>query len=355
MRKGNNLNEEEHIFCKEIKSISSYKTKIVFRKHTHKINHVDLQKNLLMTSGDDDLIIIVDLAILKYIFQYYDIINGTSFCRFLDPLSSTSSTRIIYYGPKSFKLYIYDYIKNEILLIVNLLRESLYHLEYKGKSNLLVTSQENNCIIWKLNENNMKACYKLKNSYYAIIDEEKRHIISAAIKYKNEIEYSSLSIYRYDNNRDLNMILDHEMKLDLDYNIEVMNLYKTNEYYFLLLISEFNFDIIQLDDDTFAFQLSLGKNKNLKFSYIEPVFTKEILLGFNNGNVELVNPFWDKERIKQIIEVKNKKKENINKFIKEVKDNEPKHEESVVQIKVSDYYPFYVSIADEMIIYQLKE
>ena len=133
---------------------------------------------------------------------------------------------------------------------------------------------------------------------------------------------------------------------------------------FSIFISSFNSlyifsisssDIIQLDDDTFAFQLSLGKNKNLKFSYIEPVFTKEILLGFNNGDVELVNPFWEKERIKQIIEVKNKKKENINKFIKEVKDNEPKHEESVVQIKVSDYYPFYVSIADEMIIYQLKE
>ena len=45
-----NNNNEEHILCKDIKSLTSYNDKIVIRKHTRRINHVDLQKYLLMTT-----------------------------------------------------------------------------------------------------------------------------------------------------------------------------------------------------------------------------------------------------------------------------------------------------------------
>ena len=58
MSERNNSNNEEHILCKDIKSLSTFKDKIIFRKHTKRINHIDLQKYLLMTSGDDDLTLI---------------------------------------------------------------------------------------------------------------------------------------------------------------------------------------------------------------------------------------------------------------------------------------------------------
>ena len=45
----------------------------------------------------------------------------------------------------------------------------------------------------------------------------------------------------------------------------------------------------------------------------------------------------------------------IMKIIKQIEDNDVRHQNSVVQIKMSDYYPLYVSISDEMIIYQLKD
>ena len=355
MKGGNNLNEEQKLYCKDIKSISSFTDKIVFRKHTHKINHVDLMKNLIMTSGDDDLIIIIDLVAMKYIFQYYDIINGTSFCRFLDPLSFTSTSRIIYYGKKSYKLYIYDYAKNEVLLVVNLLRENLNHLEYNIKSNLLITTQDSNCVVWKLNENNLKANYNLKDSYYAIINEEKRHIISASTKHVNEFEKSYISIYRYDNNRDLTLIKDHDVNIDFDFIIDVMNFYKNYEHYFLIIMSSKNISIVKLDEDDNKFDYNLKINKELRFTYIEPVFTRELLIGYNNGDVCLINPFLEQEVINKQLNDRHNKYFNINRLRKEVAGNEPNHDESVVQIKMSDYYPFYVSIADEMIIYQLKE
>ena len=355
MRRGNNVKEEEKIFCKDLKTVTTFTTKIVLRKHTRKINHVDLKKNLLMTSGDDDLIIIIDLESLNYLFQYYDIINGTSFCRFLDHVSSNSTTRIIYYGKKSYKLYIYDYVKNEVLLVVNLLRENLNHLEYNTKSNLLITAQDSNCVVWKLNENNLKAYYELKNSYYAIINGEKRHIISASIKHKNEIEYSYISIYRFDNNRDLNLVKDHDVNIDFDFTIDVMNFYKNCDHYFLIIISSKVLMIIKLDEDECLFNFDLSRNKELNMTYIEPTYNKEIIIGFNNGDVDLIDPFAEEKKIKQLVEKKYARIYDINRLIKEVKDNEPRHEESIVQIKISDYYPFYVSIADEMIIHQLKE
>ena len=118
--------------------------KILFNKHTGKINHIDLKKNLLMTSGDDDLIIIVDLKIVKYVRILYDIINGTKFSKFLEPLS----TRIIYYGYKSFKLFVYDFLREEILIVVNLLKTKLSHFEFNNKSNIFITTQEKDSIIW---------------------------------------------------------------------------------------------------------------------------------------------------------------------------------------------------------------
>ena len=343
---------EEHIFCKDLKSISSYKDRIIFKKHTHRINHVDLQKYLLMTSGDDDLIIILDLCQQRYILQYYDIINGTSFCRFLEPITST---RIMYYGNKSFKLFLYEYSRNQILLIVNLLRENLYHLEYNNKSNLLITAQDTKCIVWKLNENNLKPNYEIHESYYAIINDEKRQIVSVSLDKKEYEDHSILSLYSYDNNRDLTIIKERDVNVKIKYKVILMKFFRFKEYNFLIVMSDINIDIIKLDDDNNAFHLNLLKNKELKFTCFEPTFTEEIILGYNNGTVEILNPTWEKDRIKELVDEKYKIKFDINKMKNEAENNEFKHEESVVQIKLSDYYPFYVSIADEMIIYQLKK
>ena len=343
---------EEHIFCKDLKSISSYKDRIIFKKHTHRINHVDLQKYLLMTSGDDDLIIILDLCQQRYILQYYDIINGTSFCRFLEPITST---RIMYYGNKSFKLFLYEYSRNQILLIVNLLRENLYHLEYNNKSNLLITAQDTKCIVWKLNENNLKPNYEIHESYYAIINDEKRQIVSVSLDKKEYEDHSILSLYSYDNNRDLTIIKERDVNVKIKYKVILMKFFRFKEYNFLIVMSDINIDIIKLDDDNNALHLNLLKNKELKFTCFEPTFTEEIILGYNNGTVEILNPSWEKEKIKDLVDEKYKNINNINKMKKEVENNEFRHEESVVQIKLSGYYPLYVSIADEMIIYQLKK
>ena len=344
-------NNEEHILCKDIKSLTSYSDKIVIRKHTHRINHVDLQKYLLMTSGDDDLIIIIDLIQMKYQLQLYDIINGTSFCKFLEPITSS---RFIYYGNKSFKLFIYEYSRNQILLIVNLLKENLYHLEYNNKSNLLITTQETNCIVWKMNENNLKEIYKIKNSYYAIFNDEKKQIISASLINNGYNEPTILSLYRYDNNRDITIIKDRDVSMKFKSNIKLMNFFRYKEYNFLVVLCDYYLDVIKLEDDTSGFQLNL-RHKELKFSYFEPTFTEEFIIGYNNGIVEILNPSWEKEKIKIMFDEKYKENTDINNLKKEAEVDGFKHEESVVQIKLSDYYPFYVSISEELIIYQLKK
>jgi hypothetical protein len=305
-----------------------------------------------MTSGDDDLIIILDLCQQRYILQYYDIINGTSFCRFLEPITST---RIMYYGNKSFKLFLYEYSRNQILLIVNLLRENLYHLEYNNKSNLLITAQDTKCIVWKLNENNLKPNYEIHESYYAIINDEKRQIVSVSLDKKEYEDHSILSLYSYDNNRDLTIIKERDVNVKIKYKVILMKFFRFKEYNFLIVMSDINIDIIKLDDDNNAFHLNLLKNKELKFTCFEPTFTEEIILGYNNGTVEILNPSWEKEKIKDLVDEKYKNINNINKMKKEVENNEFRHEERVVQIKLSGYYPLYVSIADEMIIYQLKK
>ena len=142
--------EEKYINSEQINSISSFKDKILFKKHVHKINSLDLQKNLLMTSGDDDLIIIVDLKLMKYLLIYYDIMNGATYSKFLESIQ----TRIIYYGYKSFKIFLLDFIKQQILAVVNLPKEKLIRFEYNYKANLLITSQGLNnvdTIVWRLN------------------------------------------------------------------------------------------------------------------------------------------------------------------------------------------------------------
>ena len=40
---------------------------------------------------------------------------------------------MIYYGYKSFKLYVYDYVRKEIIIVVNLFREKLTHFEFNNK------------------------------------------------------------------------------------------------------------------------------------------------------------------------------------------------------------------------------
>ena len=347
--------EEQHIHCDKLKTISSFNDKILFKKHTHKINHIDLKKQLLMTSGDDDLIIILDLKIIKYVLIYYDIINGTKFSKFLDPLS----TLIIYYGYKSFKLYVYDFIRESITIVVNLLRENLTHFEYNNKSNMLITTQEKDSIIWQLQEKKLNPQYNIKNSYYAIINENKQHIISCAKIYNSEIEKVNnvISIYKFDIDKSLNIDKDKNIITQFDQEIKLMNFYKNYEQYYLILMFDFSIEIIDLDNNgERKSKINLFQDRDLKFTCFEPVFTKEIIIGYNNGEVELFNPFRnDEKNIKKEIENKYKNDLEIQKLIKDIANNEIKHRRSVVQIKMSEYYPLYVSIADEMIIYQNKK
>ena len=346
--------EEQHIYCEKLNSISSFNDKILFKKHTHTINHIDLKKNLLMTSGDDDLIIIVDLKNYKYILTFYDIINGTKYSTFLEPLS----TKIIYYGYKSFKLYIYDYQKDSILFVVNLLREKLTHFEYNNKSNIIITTQNNNNIVWQLQDKKINPEYNIKNSYYAVINDNKQHIISCAKTYNNnnisKIN-TILSIYKYDFNRSIIIVKERDLNLEIGYDVKLMDIFKNIERYYLILMSDYTIEIIDLENnDIIINNINLIKDKNLKFTCFEPVFTKEIIIGYNNGDVEVVNPLKNEKYIKEEIENKYKVDIKIRKIINDIKNDVIKHETSVVQIKMSDYYPLYVSIADEMIIYQLK-
>ena len=354
--RNNQIEQDKNIYCDKLNSLSSFNDKILFKKHTHKINHIDLLKNLLMTSGDDDLIIIIDLQMLKYALTYYDIINGTRYSKFLEP----SSQKIIYYGYKSYKLYIYDYLKDQILYVVNLLRENLYHFEYNIKSNIVITTQEKNNVVWKLNEIKLLPYYNIKDSYYAIINENKQHIISCSKIYKNNDsskKYSAISIYIYDNNtRNFLVKKDRDLNRDFGFHINMMSFYKNYENYNLILMSDFEIEMINLDNnDSKICLINLRNSSDLKFTCIEPVFTKEILVGYNNGDVELINPFWEEDKIKKNILRKYDEDRQIMKIIRQIEDNDVRHQNSVVQIKMSDYYPLYVSISDEMIIYQLKD
>ena len=324
--RNNQLEQDKNIYCDKLNSLSSFNDKILFKKHTHKINHIDLLKNLLMTSGDDDLIIIIDLQMLKFALTYYDIINGTRYSKFLEP----SSQKIIYYGYKSYKLYI------------------------------VITTQEKNNVVWKLNEIKLLPYYNIKDSYYAIINENKQHIISCSNIYKNNDsskKYSAISIYIYDNNsRNFLVKKDRDLNRDFGFHINMMSFYKNYENYNLILMSDFEIEMINLDNnDSKICLINLKNNSDLKFTCIEPVFTKEILVGYNNGDVELINPFWEEDKIKKNIIRKYDENRQIMKIIKQIEDNDIRHQNSVVQIKMSDYYPLYVSISDEMIIYQLKD
>lgn len=343
--------EEQHIHCDKLKTISSFNDKIVFRKHTHKINHIDLKKQFLMTSGDDDLIIIVDLKLIKYVLIYYDIINGTRYSKFLDPLS----TLIIYYGYKSFKLYVYDFIRGSITIVVNLLKENLTHLEFNNKSNLLITTQEKDSIIWQLQEKKLNPQYNIKNSYYAIINDNKQHIISCAKinnSEQNQIN-NVISIYKYDIGKSLNIDKERNIITQFYQEIKLMNIFKNFEQYYLILMFDFSIEIIDLDNNGERItRINLLEDRDLKFTCFEPIFTKEIIIGYNNGEIELFNILRNEKNIK--LENKYKKDLDIEKLINDIANNEIKHRSSVVQIKMSEYYPLYVSIADEMIIYQNK-
>ena len=123
-------------------------------------------------------------------------------------------------------------------------------------------------------------------------------------------------------------------------------------------MSDYSIEIYDLDDNfkqKIRINLLENINPNLKFSYFEPVFTKEIIIGYNNGNVELFNPLKNVKNIESFIEEKYDNEIITKKIIKDIENEEVKHYSSVVQIKMSDYYPLYVSVSDEMIISQLKK
>ena len=351
--KNRQIDEDSHINCDQLNSISSFKNKISFKKHSHKINHIDLQKNLLMTSGDDDLIIIMDLKMVKYVLLYYDIINGTKFSKFLEPLS----TRIIYYGYKSFKLYVLDFVREEILFVISLLKEQLTHFEFNNKSNLLLTTQEQNTIIWKLEEKKLNPEYNIKSCYYVIINDSKQQIISCS-RYDDINKNNGnnmITIYKYENNTNLEITKENIFVIQFEHEIKLMNFFKNYEYNYLILMSEYSIEIIDLDDKCIKKKrINLFQKENLiKFSYFEPVFTKEIIIGYNNGDVEIFNPWKNQKEIDTYIQ--NKYNDDLlnKKLIEDIANDEVKHHSSVVQIKMSDFYPLYVSIADEMIIYQI--
>ena len=69
----------------------------------------------------------------------------------------------------------------------------------------------------------------------------------------------------------------------------------------------------------------------------------------------MFNPFWEEKKIKNFADDKYKKKEMVDKFMRDIKNDNPRHDDSVNQVINSEYYLFYASISDEMIIYQLKE
>ena len=55
----------------------------------------------------------------------------------------------------------------------------------------------------------------------------------------------------------------------------------------------------------------------MKFSYFEPTFTEEFIIGYNNGIVEILNPSWEKEKIKIMFDEKygfDKKKGKLQLF-----------------------------------------
>ena len=344
--------QEQYIHCDQLNTISSFKDKILFKKHTDKINHIDLKKNLLMTSGDDDLIIIIDLNTIKYVRLFYDILNGTKFSKFLEPLSS----RIIYYGYKSFRLYVYDFLREQILIVVNLPRRKLTHFEFNNKTNIIITTQEKDSIIWTLEEKKLNPEYNIKNSYYSIIDDNKQNIISWVrnVNEKNKIN-NVISIYKYEINNNLIIEKEKDLIVNFEREIKLMNYFKNSEQYLLILMSEFSIEIIDLENNGQNIcEINLYQNKDLNFTCFEPVFTKEIIIGYNNGEVDLLNPFKDNKNIKLVIENKYNKDKQIEKLLRDGVNDEILHESSVIQIKLSDYYPLYVSIADEMIIYQRK-
>ena len=143
--------------------------------------------------------------------------------------------------------------------------------------------------------------------------------------------------------------------MDFESEIQLMNYFKNSEQYLLILMFEFSIVIIDLENNGQKIcEINLYQNKDLKFTCFEPVFSKEIIIGYNNGEVDILNPFKDNKNIKLIIENNYNKDKQIEKWLREGVNDEIKHESIVVQIKLSDYYSLYVSLRDEIIIYKEK-
>ena len=352
------------IDCNQLKTISSFQNIIKLHKHSKKINHIDLYKNFLLSSGDDDLIIIIDLKAKKFINKIYDIINGTKYCYFYQIITDDFEEKnIIYYGYKSYKIIIYDIIRNKPKFEAKICLCPLIHFEYDMQSNLLITSQkseENFSIIWQNKESILKPIIKMKDSYYCIINNEKKNVIRCIKEENKEEVKSKIEIYSYkmDNNENYKFEIIKKFDRKFYYTILLMNTFKNfynkNDYY-LFLMTENKIEIINIINENVIRSINLQIFEPLQFSYCEPVFTHEILVGFNNGEIELFNPFTNFNKIQEFIEEKNDDSKRALNVIKYIKNREKNHLDRVVQIKVSTYYPFYVSASDEILIHLLEE
>ena len=352
------------IDCNQLKTISSFQKVIKIHKHSKKINHIDLFENILLSSGDDDLIIIIDLKTKKYINKIYDILNGTQYGYFYRIISGDFEEKsIIYYGYKSYKIIIFDIIKNKPKFEAKIYLCPLIHFEYDIQSGLLITSQkniENFSIIWQSEENGLKPIYKMENCYYCIINNEKSNIFRCNKTEILESTLSNISIYSYkmDNNENYKIEIAKNISKKFKYTILLMNtlknIYNKNEYY-LLLMTENIIEIMNIMNENIIRSISLQIFKPLQFSYCEPVFTHEVLVGFNNGEIELYNPFSNNNKIQENIDEKNDESKRALNVIKYIKNREKNHLDRVVQIKMSIYYPLYVSASDEILIHLLEE
>lgn len=386
-----NNNNPETIPYSRISSISKFSDTIVLNQNYHlkPINHVDLCENLLLTSGDDDLINIIDLNKTIIIQKKYDIINGTQNCFFLR--ESPSTPYILYFGQKSSKIILYDYDKKYIMHIVQMFPTKLDHFDYNVKSGLLITSQGgNDSIIWNTEDLTVKPCCVLKGVYYAIVNSSEEEIIQCERK-KNEKEETNssncsvISLRKYrtknsannnkkgrgfgysnsgrknfnysDDNFSLNSFaIDKNSKKEIkkeniDYEILQINNYKNFDISYIIIMGKFIIDLLTENKNN-EIRLSL-KDELVSFTYIEPVFTKEIIVGFSNGRVEVFDPINNKEKSQEKI-MKMNEVDKVKDFLEIFDNNKARHIKPVKKIKISEYFPMFVSISEDAIIHQIS-
>ena len=209
-----------------------------------------------------------------------------------------------------------------------------------------------------INDKKINPEFNIINSYYAIINDTKQHILSCSQRTNINSLVNMITIYKYENDFTFNITKEKYFEIQYEPKIKLMNYYKNFEQYYLIIMSDFSIEIIDLDDN-FKVKRRINLlekiNSNLKFSCFEPVFTKELIIGYNNGYVEIFNPWKNEKYIENFIQRKYDDDYITKRLIKDIENEEINHHTSVVQIKMSDYFPLYVSIADEMIICQISK